>query len=174
MNIRRLLTAFAVVVVVFIFSHAPAFAQGFAILLGGNEVSDAGEANVGDPDGSGTATLLLHEIDPTHNLCFGILVTGIDPPTLMHIHEGAAGVNGLIVVDLVPPEIPPETGDPGAVAGCIAADATVLTRIRQNPSGFYVNVHTAAFPNGAIRGQIFGSSPAPPPPPSVRIRSRSQ
>ena len=170
MNIRRLLTAFAAAAAVFIFSHSPAFAQGFAILLGGNEVDATGLANVGDPDGSGTATLLIHDADPTHNLCFGILVTGIDPPTVMDIWEGAAGVKGTMVVGLVPPETPPETGDPGAVAGCIPVDATVLTRIRQNPPGFYVNVSNAAFPNGAIRGQLFGSSPAPPPSPKVRRR----
>jgi hypothetical protein len=149
MNLRRLLTAFAVVIGVFVFSHSPAFAQLFAVLLGGNEVSDAGDANVGDPDGRGTATVLFRDTDTT--LCYAILVTGIDTPTLAHIHEGAAGVNGPVVVTFAPPE----TGDPGESSDCVPADATVLTNIRQNPAGFYVNVHNGAYPGGAVRGQLF-------------------
>jgi hypothetical protein len=166
MTLRRLFTAFAVVIGVFVFSHSPAFAQLFAFLSGGNEVSDMGEANFGDPDGSGTATVLIRA-DTT--LCYAILVTGIDIPTLAHIHEGAAGTNGPIRVPLNPP-----TGDPGVVSDCITGvDATLLNNIRQNPLGFYVNVHTDAFPSGAVRGQLLGSTfVAPPAPARARTRSR--
>ena len=155
MNVLRLLTALAVVFGIFVFNHSPAFAQLFAILNGGNEIDPTtGVANAGDPDGSGMAAVLIRDTDPT--LCYAILVTGIDTPMAAHIHEGAAGVNGPVVVPLTPPE----TGNPGESEECISADAAVLTRIRQNPAGFYVNVHDAAFPNGAIRGQLLGSSPA--------------
>jgi CHRD domain len=156
MNLWRLLTIFAVVTGVFVFSHSPAFAQLFAVLLGGNEVDANGVANVGDPDGSGTATVLIRDTDTI--LCYGVLVTGIDTPILAHIHEGAAGVIGLPVVTFKPPE----SGDPGESSDCVPADATVLTNIQQNPAGFYVNVHTDAFPNGAVRGQLFGSPVSPP------------
>jgi CHRD domain-containing protein len=164
MNRRRLLATFAVFISFSVFSYSPAFAQLFAVLLGGNEVSDAGDANIGDPDGSGTATLLIRGTI----LCSAILVTGIDIPTAAHIHEGAAGVNGPVVVTFTHP---PETGDPGDTSECVPADATVLNNISQNPAGFYVNVHTAAYPNGAVRGQLFGSS-QPVPASSVRSRSR--
>ena len=154
MNLLRLLTALAVVIV-FVFSHSPAFAQLFATLQGGNEIDPTtGVANAGDPDGTGLAGVLIRDTDPT--LCYAILVTGIDTPTAAHIHEGAAGVNGPVVVTFTPPA----TGNPGELEECISADATVLTRIRQNPAGFYVNVHDAVYPNGAIRGQLLGSSPA--------------
>ena len=86
MTLRRSLTAFAVVISVFIFGHSPAFAQLFAVLLGGNEVSQAGGANAGDPDGRGTASVVFLETE----LCYTFLVTGIDTPTQAHIHEGAA------------------------------------------------------------------------------------
>jgi hypothetical protein len=165
MTLRRLFTAFAVVIGVFVFSHSPAFAQLFAFLSGGNEVSDMGEANFGDPDGSGTATVLIRGT----TLCYAILLTGIDIPTDAHIHEGAAGVNGPVVIALVPPE----TGDPGDTSACIPADPTVLTNISQNPAGFYVNVHNSAFPGGAARGQLFGSPPATPAA-VTRGRSRSR
>lgn len=156
MNVLKLLTALAVAFGFFVFSHSPAFAQLFTMLSGGHEVNTAGVANAGDPDGSGMAVVLIRDAAPT--LCYAILVTGIDTPTAAHIHEGAAGVNGPVVVTLKPPK----TGNPGESEDCISADAAVLTRIRQNPAGFYVNVHDAAFPNGAIRGQLLGSSPASP------------
>jgi hypothetical protein len=157
MNLVRLLTAFSVIIGGFVFCHSSAFAQLFAILNGGNEIDPTtGVANAGDPDGSGLAGVLIRNTDPT--LCYAILVTGIDTPTEAHIHEGAAGVNGPVVVPLTPPE----NGNPGDSEECISPDMTVLTRILQNPAGFYVNVHDAAFPNGAIRGQLLGSSPASP------------
>lgn len=91
----------------------------------------------------------------------------IDTPTLAHIHEAPAGTNGDIVVQLEPPLL---TGDSGQSSGCITdADEAVVDRIRNNPLGFYVNVHNAAYPAGAVRGQLFGgvfSAPQAPPPPA--------
>jgi hypothetical protein len=37
---------------------------------------------------------------------------------------------------------------------CVAAKADVLDAITQNPSGYYVSVHTKKYPKGAIRGQL--------------------
>jgi hypothetical protein len=166
MNLQRLLTA-SILISVLVFGHSPAFAQLSTVLLGGNEVSAAGAANAGDPDGSGTATVLIRDTDAT--LCYAILVTGIDTPTLAHIHEGVAGTNGPIVVPLTPPE----AGDPGVVSDCITGvDATLLNNIRQNPLGFYVNVHNDTFPDGAARGQLLGAPVAPPAPAKARTRSR--
>jgi CHRD domain-containing protein len=120
----------------------------FAVLLGGNEVSPTGEANAGDPNGRGSATVI---IDGT-KLCFGIVVEAVDTPILAHIHRGVAGVNGPIVVGLVPPE----SGDPGASSGCVlVSDKELLAQIQGRPVGFYVNVHTELFPAGAVRGQLF-------------------
>ena len=139
-----------------LFVASQAMAQGqspsrppfFAVLLGGNEVSDEGEANVGDPNGVGSATTL---IDDT-TLCFGLTVNNLDQPTAAHIHRGHAGVNGPVVVPLTAPE----SGDPGASSDCRPeVDPTLLREIRANPGGFYVNVHTGQFPAGAIRGQLF-------------------
>ena len=71
------------------------------------------------------------------------------------------------------PLTPPEAGDPGVVSDCITGvDATLLNNIRQNPLGFYVNVHTAAYPGGAARGQLLGSTFVAPPPPAKESRSR--
>jgi CHRD domain len=149
MNVRRILTAFAAVISIFMFGHSPAFAQLFAVLLGGNEVSAVDEANAGDPDGSGTATVVFGET----TICYAIVVRGIDPATLAHIHEGAAGINGPIQVILSPPTPALETG--ATSSDCVPVDAVLLNNIRQNPTGFYVNVHNDAYPDGAVRGQLF-------------------
>ena len=80
------------------------------------------------------------------------MVQLIGSPVAAHIHEGEAGENGPIVVPLTPPA----AGNPGTSAGCVSGvDAGLLTRIRATPNRFYVNVHTGAFPAGAVRGQLF-------------------
>ena len=54
------------------------------------------------------------------------------------------------------PVWPPYTGkgDPGASSRCARIDQALADDIRENPKGFYVNVHNARFPAGAVRGQI--------------------
>ena len=66
--------------------------------------------------------------------------------TLAHIHVGDAGVNGPVVVDL--------QVLPSGERACSAANATVLNEIVANPGGYYVNLHTAMFPMGVLRGQL--------------------
>jgi len=105
-----------------------------------------------DADGSGTATVVL---DPAAGTaCWTFSVEDIDAATVSHIHEGAAGVDGGVVVDL------DVDGFDGTSEGCNdAADEDALQAIIDDPAGYYVNVHNAAFPGGAIRGQLTPGSP---------------
>ena len=50
----------------------------------------------------------------------------------------------------------PTTFDVAAngLAGCVSVDRSLVKEIRQSPDEFYVNVHTADFPAGALRGQL--------------------
>jgi hypothetical protein len=122
----------------------------FAVLSGGNEVSDDGRANVGDPDARGTATVTVDA--GTGRLCFAMIVDNIDAPVAAHIHKAPPGQNGPIVVPLTVPN----RGDPGATGDCIGnVDAAVLKAIHEQPWAYYVNVHTGLFPAGAVRGQLF-------------------
>ena len=74
-----------------------------------------------------------------------------------HIHTGAAGVNGGIIVDsLLSPAtaIPTPAGSASYERSGLQADATTINNIVNNPAGFYFNVHTALNPGGVARGQL--------------------
>ena len=108
-----------------------------ALLSGANEVPAPG-----DPDGSGRATVRIKGTQ----VCFTLKVDKVDALVAAHIHEGAAGVAGPVVVDLFA----------GAVKkkGCVRTTPEIAAEIRKNPREYYVNVHNAAFPGGALRGQL--------------------
>jgi hypothetical protein len=100
----------------------------------------------GDPDGRGRAEVSI--IDKLDQFCYEIEdVARIGPATAAHIHRGARGVAGPIVVPLDPPT----DGDSN---GCPKVPEDIADEIQANPRNFYVNVHNAEFPAGAIRGQL--------------------
>jgi CHRD domain len=118
----------------------------FAVLTGRNEVDANGRRGAGDPDGRGSFTAIVDG----DQLCFGVRVTNLDAPVAAHIHAGRRNQSN-------PPLVPltePATGDPGAASGCVTVDPTVAQAILKNPHKYYFNVHTAAFPGGAVRGQL--------------------
>lgn len=71
-----------------------------------------------------------------------------------HIHLGNAGVPGPIVVDLGADPAAVTDAAAGTRSGTLAINRETLARLLANPGGFYVNVHTAAAPQGAARGQL--------------------
>jgi CHRD domain-containing protein len=118
----------------------------FAVLTGRNEVDANGRRGAGDPDGRGSFTAIVDG----NQLCFGVTVTNLDQPTAAHIHPGRRNQSGPPVVPLTQPS----SGDPGAASGCVTVDPAVAQAILKNPHKYYFNVHTTAFPNGAVRGQL--------------------
>lgn len=107
----------------------------------------------GDPDGSGTASIVIDVEAGT--ACWELTAENIEPVTQSHIHVGAAGVSGDVVVPL------DVDGFEGTSEGCIEPmeDAAVLQDILDDPAGYYVNLHTEDFPPGAIRGQLAAAPP---------------
>ena len=101
----------------------------------------------GDLDAAGTAVVVL--VDERGEVCVEIAVDGLDQPTAAHLHEAVAGSAGDVVLGL-----PAPSDGQGSVDACVSAAADVLDRLRGDPTGFYVNVHSAAFPDGALRGQL--------------------
>jgi hypothetical protein len=122
-----------------------------AVLDGDQEVPAPGGKPVGDPDGH--AVSFVRSSRGKVNFAFSW--NGIGAPTDGHIHQGAAGVNGAVVVPLfsAPAGLPASiTG----VAGVVDDVKTDLARsISRDPSSFYTNLHTAEFGGGAVRGQLF-------------------
>ena len=119
-----------------------------ATLEGENEVPGPG-----DTDGAGVAEINVAARSGV--LCFGLAVEGIAlPATGAHIHVGAAGVAGDIVVTLEPPT-GFGSGAAGVSSGCLTKlDTSLLKAIVRHPEQYYVNVHNADFPAGAVRGQL--------------------
>jgi hypothetical protein len=84
--------------------------------------------------------------------CYTMSVKGLGAkPVAAHIHKGAAGVNGPIVVDLKPTF---KGTSPRVSKKCVTAKASIVAAIRKNPAGYYANVHTSKNPAGAARGQL--------------------
>ena len=100
----------------------------------------------GDPDGAGIATLDWDSED--EQFCYALAIDDIDPATAAHVHRGAAGEAGPPVITLETP------GADGGSDGCVEVTPSLRREIRENPGGFYVNVHSEPHPAGAVRGQL--------------------
>jgi hypothetical protein len=119
-----------------------------AMLSGANEVPPT------DTDGEGIALVILNDAGDTLTVdVYWDDLTG--PAMAAHIHIGAADVPGPVVI--------PFSGFPSAVGGHFsnqytAADVTggvtfddVIAALFAGNT--YVNIHTARYPGGEIRGQ---------------------
>ncbi len=76
----------------------------------------------------------------------------------MHIHSGAAGVNGPVVIDSAfGPGVTAPAGSGAFFRHNVIDDPAgieTIMNIVENPEMFYLNVHTSAYPPGHIRGQL--------------------
>jgi hypothetical protein len=110
-------------------------------------LTGANEPGGGAPNGMGMADITIS--DSLDQVCWNIHdVSGIDTPTAAHIHRGAPGVNGPVVVTLT-------MNNEGTWKGCAKRGSEwTQDMLKNNFANFYVNVHTATYPNGAIRGQL--------------------
>ena len=84
--------------------------------------------------------------------------------TGLHIHAAPAGTNGGIVLRPEPDvtaaaPVVSQAGSgnisrSGSVLPTNQAGLEALTGLLQNPSGYYINLHTTEFPGGAVRAQL--------------------
>jgi hypothetical protein len=130
-----LLGAFVIALIPAIALAAPEKNSLHATLRGGAETPK------GDPDGRGTAEIKING----KQVCWELTVSKIGKPNAAHIHKGKAGVAGPVVVPL---------GATYKAKGCIQSTTALARAIVAKPGNYYVNVHNAKYPGGAVRGQL--------------------
>jgi CHRD domain-containing protein len=116
-----------------------------ALQKGGHSLHATLTGNVevpkGDPDGRGTAEV---KITGT-KVCWEIKASKVTKLVAAHIHKGGRGVAGPVVVPF---------GKTYASKGCTATTAAIAAAILKTPGAYYINVHNAKYPGGALRGQL--------------------
>jgi len=109
-------------------------------------LSGAAETPAGAPHGSGVAVIALHL--SSRQVCYRFAhLRGFTGATFAHIHKGASGAAGNIVLPL-------STATKLHHRGCVAASAGLISAIQADPSGYYVNIHSVSYPAGAVRAQL--------------------
>jgi hypothetical protein len=118
-------------------------------LSGAAEVCPTAPGTCGGP-GTGTATITIDRNART--LCYTITTENVALPLLAgHIHQAPAGQAGPVVIPLFTEPVSSATVGPTCLSGL---NKNLLKDIIRNPENYYVNVHNATFPNGAVRGQL--------------------
>jgi hypothetical protein len=136
-HVRALAVAAALAIIASCASMSDSMSNQQVTLSGSNEVPSVTTSATG----TGTVT-----INPDRSVSAKITVTGMSA-TASHIHEGAAGTNGPVIVPFT------KTADNTFVA----PDGAKLTESQYasfKAGNLYVNVHSAAHPGGEIRAQL--------------------
>ncbi len=107
------------------------------------KLAGTSEVPKGAPGGSGAATITI----TGSKVCWKFTFSGIGKPLVSHIHKAPLGKAGPVVVPL---------GGAFKPSGCTTS--AIAKAIAATPSAYYVNIHTAKFPAGAIRGQLSKAS----------------
>ena len=98
---------------------------------------------------TGTGTAQLETKIAKSKLCYLVEFEDIGTATAAHVHKGPKGDEGKIVIPL----FEEETESPAEDCVKVSSERK-LKKIVKSPADYYVNVHTAEFPDGAIRGQL--------------------
>jgi len=134
-----------------------------------NAASEVPPVTNADANGRGTATITFNvtrdsatgAVTGGGSVTFVAQLSGFPAGTVVrnaHIHTGAAGIPGGVLVDTTLTPAAPVTLDANGAGSLNLTNPTLsqadATNIAANPGGYYFNVHTAINTGGAIRGQL--------------------
>jgi hypothetical protein len=133
----RFYAAGAAVALTMALSPLAAFAADTALKA---DLSGKNETGGGDANGTGKADVKIDSA--THKVTWNI-TSNVADAVMAHIHKGAAGADGPVVVNFA-----------DKMSGSTDVAPDVAAAILANPADYYVNVHSKANPKGAVRGQL--------------------
>lgn len=161
-NLLSTVVAAAVLSAFSVASHAATF-EFNANLNGASQVPANAAA------GTGVASLFYDDANTASLLddSYSFLLLAINlsaPPIAFHIHTGAVGVNGPVVVSLdAAPFSSFSIGGTLSVSGGGVPTPYAGFLADLNATNTYINIHTPSFPGGEIRGQLIPTTPVPEP-----------
>jgi hypothetical protein len=106
-------------------------------------LTSAASVPKGPKGGAGTATITFKM--RSGQACWRISVSGIGKAVSAHVHAGAPGKVGDVVIPL---------GDRFARTGCVLTGKRVLREVARKPAAYYVDVHSEKNIRGALRGRL--------------------
>lgn len=112
-------------------------------------LSGAEEVATGDSNGAGLFEARVNT--ERGRICYSLSAGNIGKASGATLHLGTAGTSGDPVLTLDRPD-----GDDEDSEECQDIDRALAAAILRDPAGYYVQVRSDEFPNGAIRGQLKG------------------
>jgi hypothetical protein len=123
-------------------------AQAAPVTLTANMTPDEEVPQKGPAGATGSATLDVNS--DNNQVCYTFITQNLnDPLTGGHIHKGAKGVAGDVLIDL--------KVTAGNLKGCVTGEPAKIQAMLADAQGHYVNLHTQANPAGAVRGQLMAA-----------------
>ncbi len=149
MTMLKSLRTAAVAVLVAGASASAAQAQtSFVSFLNGAQ--EAPTPRVTPAFGNGTVLMNAARTQITINLTFQGLLA---PLTIAHIHNGAVGISGPVIIDIRNLITTTADGSGGSIMNAVLNIDMAQANVLLSGNGYF-NLHTTQFPAGEIRGQI--------------------
>jgi CHRD domain-containing protein len=146
MRMLRLLLPLALVTPAFVAGPAEASPSSFIANMTAEEVQPV----PGPPGAKGTARVVADQ--EAQKVCYQLTYHGPGSMSAAHIHRGEKGMTGPVTINL------------DINAECVSPNPAEIKALVDWPDGYYVEIHTIAYPqNGAVRGQTVPESGGPPP-----------